>query len=285
LPPVAGAKAESKLPAKLRRGYVVEPPDLLIVEVLEALPGRPISGERLVRPDGTISLGFYGDIEVAGLTLPGVKEKVLQQLRKSLDDETLGLMRTDDNGTPEDEKDDKLVPVAPRDSDRVFVDVSAYNSKVYYVQGAVATPGRLPITGNDSVLDAIQYSGGLLPIAESDKVRLIRRGAPGQPDVVMPVNYEEITAGTDRSTNYDLMPGDRLAVPFQKAKLPATPDGGGPDRPSGKSEAGALEQRLDLMEKKLDRLINLLDGKPRDPGPKTYFDRRPGSSPDRSGKE
>ena len=32
--------------------YVVEPPDLLLVEVLEALPGRPIQGERLVRPDG-----------------------------------------------------------------------------------------------------------------------------------------------------------------------------------------------------------------------------------------
>ncbi len=29
---------------------IIEPPDLIIVEVLEALPGRPISGERLVRP-------------------------------------------------------------------------------------------------------------------------------------------------------------------------------------------------------------------------------------------
>ena len=29
--------------------YVIEPPDLVLVEVLEALPGRPISGERLVR--------------------------------------------------------------------------------------------------------------------------------------------------------------------------------------------------------------------------------------------
>ena len=32
--------------------HVIEPPDLVIIEVLEALPGRPISGERLVRPDG-----------------------------------------------------------------------------------------------------------------------------------------------------------------------------------------------------------------------------------------
>ena len=46
--------------------YVLEPPDLVLVEVLEALPGRPISGERLVRPDGKISLGFYGEVYVAG---------------------------------------------------------------------------------------------------------------------------------------------------------------------------------------------------------------------------
>ena len=62
--------------------YVLEPPDLLLVEVLDALPGRPISGERLVRPDGKISLGFYGEVYVAGLTMPEVKEKIVLHLRK-----------------------------------------------------------------------------------------------------------------------------------------------------------------------------------------------------------
>ena len=38
-------------------------------------PARPISGERLVRPDGTISLGFYGDLYVSGLTLSEIKTK------------------------------------------------------------------------------------------------------------------------------------------------------------------------------------------------------------------
>ena len=62
------------------------------MEVLEALPGRPISGERLVRPDGTVSLGFYGEVEVAGLTIPEAKEKIVQHMRKYLKDETLGLV-------------------------------------------------------------------------------------------------------------------------------------------------------------------------------------------------
>ena len=75
---------------------MVEPPDLILVEVLEALPGRPISGERLVRPDGKISLGFYGDVYVAGLTVPEVKEKIIRHLQKFLNDDTLGLIEIDE---------------------------------------------------------------------------------------------------------------------------------------------------------------------------------------------
>ena len=53
------------------------------------------------------------------------------------------------------------------DSNRVFVDVTSYNSKVYYVQGDVGVPGQLPITGNETVLDAINYAGGLIPTAST----------------------------------------------------------------------------------------------------------------------
>ncbi len=89
---VAKPKSKAQPPLVTLENYVVEPPDLLIVEVLEALPGRPISGERLVRPDGKISLGFYGDVYVAGLTIPEVKEKIVRHLQKFLSDEALGLV-------------------------------------------------------------------------------------------------------------------------------------------------------------------------------------------------
>ena len=92
--------ANSNIPNEFKKvsmpDYVVEPPDLIVVEVLEALPGRPISGERLVRPDGKISLSFYGDVYVAGLTLPEVKEKIVLHLRKYLQDEALGLIKIDE---------------------------------------------------------------------------------------------------------------------------------------------------------------------------------------------
>ena len=94
-----------------------EPPDLLLVEVLEALPGRPISGERLVRPDGKITLGFYGEVYVAGLTIAEIKEKIVLHLRKYLNDEVLGLTGKTEEDNP--------ISDSPRDSDRVFVDVTA----------------------------------------------------------------------------------------------------------------------------------------------------------------
>src|SRR6476646_7992744 len=86
--------ANSNIPTEFKKvsmpDYIVEPPDLVLVEVLEALPGRPISGERLVRPDGKISLSFYGEVYVAGLTIGEVKEKIILHLRKYISGETLG---------------------------------------------------------------------------------------------------------------------------------------------------------------------------------------------------
>ena len=194
--------------------YVVEPPDLLLVEVLEALPGRPISGERLVRPDGKISLGFYGDVYVAGLTMPEVKEKIVLHLRKYLTDENLGLIPVNEAFEPEtDPKTKKPKAIDPKDSDRVFVDVTAYNSKNYYVLGDVLIPGKLPITGNETVLDALEYAGGLMPTAAPRNIRLVRPAPPGACcEQLLPVNLAAITSGGDPTTNYQIMPNDRIVV-------------------------------------------------------------------------
>jgi len=204
------AIANSNIPTEFKKvsmpDYVVEPPDLILVEVLEALEGRPISGERLVRPDGKITLGFYGEVYVAGLTIPEVKEKIVLHLRKYLSDELLGLFE-------EDPKTGKPIPIDPKDTDRVFVDVTAYNSKNYYVLGDVGAPGKLPITGNETVLDAIQYAGGLLPTAAPQNIRLVRPAPPGACcEQLLPVNLAAITSGGDPTTNYQLMPGDRVVV-------------------------------------------------------------------------
>ncbi len=202
--------AKSGIPREFNKStmpeYILEPPDLIIVEVLEALPGRPITGEHLVRPDGKVSLGFYGEVYVTGLTIAQAKEKIVIHLRDYLTDRALGL-------TTFKEDTQKYEDVHPSKTPYVFVDVAAYNSKVYYVQGDVGSPGRLPITGNETVLDAINYAGGLTPTASLPNIRLVRPAPPGACcEQTLPVNLAAIINAGDSTTNYQLMPGDRLVV-------------------------------------------------------------------------
>ena len=73
----------------VRESQKVFAPAILKVEVASALPGRPITGDRLVRPDGTISLGYYGSIQVAGLTPHEIRRAVAIHLRRYLPDATV----------------------------------------------------------------------------------------------------------------------------------------------------------------------------------------------------
>jgi len=195
----------------------IQPPDLLLVEVLDALPGRPVTGERLVRPDGTVSLGFYGDVDVAGLTLAQAKAKIVYRMRRCIPDKTLGLLRWEEHLS-------KWTRPTAEQTDRVFVDITAYNSSVYYVQGWVATPGRLPWTGRDTVLDAINYAGGLLPHSAEQKILLFRPARGNQPIREYEVDFTAVQRGEARA-NLQLFAGDRLIVSrigngVEKVELP-----------------------------------------------------------------
>ena len=111
---------------------------------------QQIQGEHLVGPDGTVNLGTYGSVYVTGMTLSEAREAIEKHLSEYLDD-------------PE-----------------VSVDVFAYNSKFYYVVTEGANLGdqiqRVPITGNETVLDAVTQIGGLARI--SSKTIWIARPAP-----------------------------------------------------------------------------------------------------------
>src|SRR5262249_46702833 len=94
---------------------------LVTVSLASAHGMQQIRGEHLVRPDGTVGLGVYGSVYVAGLTLDQTRAAIELQLGKSL-----------------------LQP-------KISVDVFAYNSKYCYVIADGAGYGqqiiRLPITG------------------------------------------------------------------------------------------------------------------------------------------
>ena len=120
------------------------------VSLAESAGQQQIEGEHLVGPDGTVNLGTYGSVYVAGMTLSEARETLEKHLTEFLDE-------------PE-----------------VSVDVFAYNSKFYYVVTEGAGLGdqiqRVPITGNETVLDAITQIGGLAHV--SSKTIWIARPAP-----------------------------------------------------------------------------------------------------------
>ena len=160
------------------------------LSVMQTTGMQPITGEHLVSPDGTVNLGTYGLVYVAGMTVEEAKTAIEAQLAKYLDH--------------------------PQISASVF----AYNSKVYYVVTQGGPQGdqvaRLPITGNETVLDAIANIQGLSRL--SSKNIWIARPAPGgmSCDLILPVNWREVTAGAATATNYQVLPGDRIFVAENK---------------------------------------------------------------------
>ncbi len=167
--------------------YYVEPGDgLLLLPVDLDSPVR-LPSDQTVSPDGTIDLGKYGKLKVTGMTLEQIEAIVLEQVKKI----------TPDSG---------------------FIDVRLVNrqSKQFYVLGEVQTPGKFPYTGNETVLDAILQAGGLKRQGSRVNVILVRPGPTGH-NSVFAVNYNEIVQLGDTTTNYQLMPGDRVYVPSKKA--------------------------------------------------------------------
>ena len=147
---------------------------------------QQIVGEHLVGPDGRVNLGTYGSVYVTGLTIEEAKASIEQQLAKHLDDP------------------------------QVVVDIFSYNSKRYYIitQGGGFGDNVVPqpITGNETVLDAIAAIGGISQVS-STKI-WIARPAPNGVDChqTLPVNWEDISRGASTATNYQLLPGDRLFI-------------------------------------------------------------------------
>jgi polysaccharide export outer membrane protein len=238
------AKSKAQPPINPMGQYVVEPPDILRIEVFDALPGRPITGERVVWPDGRISLEFYGDLYVAGLTLPEIKKKLILHLRTYLKDQQLGLTKGELlTGEPLiDRATGKPMMIDPKDSLRVSVDLKASNSKHYYLQGAVVIPGRAPITGNETVLDAVNLVNGLTPDADHNQVYLYRPDGKGGPVRALKIDIDQIMLGDDLSTNYQLIPGDRLVVRPRAGNLAETEES--PAKPSG--AIAPQQRRLDV---------------------------------------
>lgn len=160
---------------------------LVLVTLPDPTTKQIIAGPHLVRPDGTVGLGIYGDVFLAGKSRSEAKAAIEQHLASHMQ--------------------------APE----VTVDVLGYNSKVYYVIADGGGVGdkvyRLPSTGNETVLDAVSRVNGLPAIASKGQI-WIARPSPEccRPDQILHVDWDGIAQGAQTCTNYQIFPGDRLYV-------------------------------------------------------------------------
>jgi len=178
-------EAEAAITEKLRE--ILRDPEIS-VGLASSAPAQAIGGPHLVTPDGTVRLGGYGSVQVVGLTIDEAKEAIEEFLSKDFLD-------------PE-----------------VSVDVQGYNSKVFYIITQGATLGdqvlRLPVTGNETVLDAISQVGGLSQLTSKPPRIWIARARPGgvESDDLLSVNWKAISRCGDSRTNFQILPGDRLYI-------------------------------------------------------------------------
>ncbi len=173
-----------ELDKRVASAYIVEPGDVLLVQPVNLDSPVRLPGDQTVLPDGTIQLGRYGQIVVAGKTVPQIEADVRTQIEAQQKD---------------------AGPITARLVTRV--------SKVYYVLGEVNAPGAFPLQGRETVLDAILAAGGLNDKASRKFITLARPTHADGCRVVLPICYNEIVQLGDTATNYQIANGDRIYVP------------------------------------------------------------------------
>jgi len=142
-----------------------------------------VSGEYTINKEGKIQYEFVGDVILAGLT----KEQAIDILSKKL----------------------SVYIIKPE----ISLKIAAYNSKIVYVVGEVANPGKIPMHGDTiTVRDALLAAGLPLITAASDSASIFTPSDTGKV-VRKKVNVDALLYKGDLRENYVLRPGDCLYVP------------------------------------------------------------------------
>jgi polysaccharide export outer membrane protein len=229
--------------------YKVEPLDVLLVYVTGTLPKEDIQGQLQVDPAGKINLGFgYGSVDVLGQTLEQVKESIKDRLKKKLKPPYDVYVAVGDTKAMQQIRGEHLVrqdgtiglgtygsvyvtglTIAQAKAaiekhlekylfkPQLSVDISGFNSRNYFVIYDLPGTGqmffRMPITGNETVLDALTNMR-FLPQGVSKQRIWVARPSPSKycRTQIMPVDWRAITRNGSTATNYQLLPGDRIFV-------------------------------------------------------------------------
>jgi polysaccharide export outer membrane protein len=162
-----------------RADYVIGVTDVLRISVWR---NEELSVIVPVRPDGKISVPLLDDIQAEGLTPTELKEIVDRELAEYVA------------------------------SPHVTVIVVEMNSRFISVLGGVKQEGRLPLSRNLRVLEAIAHAGGFTAFADKGNIRIVRREPDGG-ETEYRFDYGAYIKGKAPGTNIVLSAGDTIIVP------------------------------------------------------------------------
>ncbi len=161
-------------------GYQIGPENVLQIDVYY---GRDKELSRKVRVSsrGRITFPLLGEVDVAGLTVAGLEQKLTELLDK-----------------------DYLV------NPQVSVFIEQYST--VSILGQVKEPGSFEIKGRLSLIELISLAGGFTKIASTNDVRIMRTMPDGSKNTIRVRASDIINRGREED-DVELRPGDIVTVP------------------------------------------------------------------------
>jgi len=178
--PAAVAPRPGSVPADVKplEDYVIGTDDLLTVSFWRE---KELSTDVVVRPDGKITLPLINDVYAAGLTPDQLREKVLAEAARYLEDPSPTVV------------------------------VKQINSRKVFITGEVSKPGPYALTAPTSVLQLIAMAGGLQEFAQKKDIMILRMEAGRQ--IAFRFDYSSVVKRKNLQQNIFLKPGDTIVVP------------------------------------------------------------------------
>lgn len=174
----APARAKDAPNNNARAEYTVGVDDILTIVVLQ--PDQ-LNSIVTVSPDGVITFPYVGTVEVKGLTL--------RQIQNKMERELSAYMR---------------YPV-------MTVSLKESRSRTLYVYGEVAKPGSYPLQQNLTVIRAISMAGGFTKYGSLSQVTVLREKPDSAGNKTIKINIRAAMEGDSRQ-DIELKAGDIVTV-------------------------------------------------------------------------
>ncbi|EMI28434.1 MULTISPECIES: polysaccharide biosynthesis/export family protein [Rhodopirellula] len=206
---IARENAKQVLPAR-----ALQPGDALLIEPINLERDLRLPADQVVLADGTLDLGPYGRVIVAGRDLEQAESLIEQQIAYQIRQQESDCKQfANEQAASEKGSESNRPEPLPEDCDAIAVNVRLLEPvDRFYVLGEVNAPGAYPLSGSETVLDAIVSAGGLTSSANPCQILLARPTDPCECRVTLPVCYREIVQMGNTATNYQIQPGDRVFV-------------------------------------------------------------------------